>query len=92
MKSISVNYQLWVRCTQEVEVPDDYVIPENNEGYEVIKDLRKKYPDLDIWDDLPDSDGDDTNIHNHIDYVEQCGVDIQQEGIKYTPEFSINEN
>jgi hypothetical protein len=26
MKSIVLNYEIWVRCSQEIQVPDDYTI------------------------------------------------------------------
>jgi hypothetical protein len=92
MKKITLTYQLWVRCDQQIEVPDDYIVPTDKIGYAQFQDLREKYSDHEIWDTIPDSDGDDTNIHDHLDYVSSCGLDIQEEGKVYTPDFSIEIN
>ena len=92
MKKITLTYQLWVCCEREIEVPNDYVIPRDKIGYDLFKDLRDKYPDHDIWDTIPDSDGDgDIDIYDHLDYVYTHGLDIPIESSLYKPNFDIDE-
>lgn len=90
MKSIRLYYQIWVRCSREIEVPNNYTIPSNKSDYDLFVDLREKYPDHEIWDSIPDNDGDgDLDIYDHLDYINGMGLDIQEEGKTYQPEFDI---
>lgn len=79
MKTITLRYQIWSRCEQEIEVPDDYVKPEGIEGWALFEDLRKKYPDHDIWDYIPDNDGDfGVDIEDHLEYIDGSGLNIEK--------------
>lgn len=48
MKSIVLNYEIWVRCSQDIQVPDDYTIPKDKSNYDLFADLRDKYPDHEV--------------------------------------------
>jgi len=90
MKSIVLNYEVWVRCSQEIQVPDDYTIPKDKSNYDLFADLRDKYPDHEVWDTIPDYDGDGgLDVFEHSDYITSMGLNIQEEGKIYPPEFSI---
>ena len=79
MKTINISYQVWVSCNRDIEVPDDYEIPEGVSGYALFEDLRKKYPNHEIWDEIPDDDGDGgIDIYDHLDYLNCQGLDIQK--------------
>ena len=93
MKKITLNYQIWVRCSQEIEVPDDYVIPTDKSDYDLFIDLRSKYPDHEVWDTIPDSDADGCiDLDEHAGFITGYGLDIQEEGKVYRSDFSIEIN
>jgi hypothetical protein len=93
MKKITLNYQIWVRCSQEIEVPDDYVVPTDKSGYAEFQDLREKYPDHEVWDTIPDSDADGCiDLDEHAGFITGYGLDIQEEGKVYRSDFSIETN
>ena len=77
MKTLLVNYQLYVVCSQEVEVPDDFELFTEGSGIDSYNELRERLPDLDIWDTLPEGDGlGDVDIYDHLDYVEDSGLNL----------------
>jgi len=93
MKTLSITYQLYVVCQQEIEVPDDYQIIKGD-GWEQIQDLRESFPDDDIWDTIPDSDGNgDVQIEDHLDYISGVGLDIPKKHTGGTgePQFIVEE-
>ncbi len=79
MKTLTLSYQIWLSCEQEIEVPDDYVKPEGISGWALFEDLRKKYPDHDIWDSIPDSDDDGgICLEEHLEYITGYGLNIEK--------------
>lgn len=90
MKTIRLDYQIWLCCSQEIEVPEEYTIPIDKKGHDLFVDLRDKYPDHEVWDHIPDNDGDgELDVFEHLEYITTMGLDIQKEGETYTPLFSI---
>jgi len=76
---INLKYQLWLSCERTIEVPDDYVKPEGLSGYALFEDLRKKYPDHEIWNEIPNYDDDGgISLDDHLEYVDGSGLNIQK--------------
>lgn len=75
MKKVLVQYQVYVQCSQEIQIPDDIEITKR--GYEGLVELREKIPDHEIWDLIPDHDGHgEIYIEDHLDFVNGSGLDI----------------